>query len=305
MSYAMFDDGWYDHPHFLELSLDALGLWSVGKTYCSKHLTDGKIPASIVRRYGRKGQVAATELVKAGRWTRLVNGDYEHVGYLDHNASKEEVEARKEAQRLAKSESGRKGGLNSGRSRREAAASSKPPSRTEAAAEAGLEGAVEALSDPLRSDPIDLPPNPPPGGGPVVAVKLVEIPAGVSRNDDGVPVEPPEPEEPPTREQEYQRAYETGVAKATGAAYAMPEKQRGELHQAIGKFAKGGKSGKALRGPDVLEWVDAAAEDFTRWLLEQAKRDERAIGWYSAGGPKGMLKWLNEEALRQEARRVG
>lgn len=137
---------------------------------------------------------------------------------------------------------------------------------------------------------------------------MVEIPQGVSRNDDGVPpeAEEPEPEENPIdREAEYKRAYEAGIAKGKGSAYMMPRGQQGDLNESLPAFARGGKSGKALRGDRLLEWIAIFAEDFAKFVTDRAKQEPRVVTWYSGYGPRGFVKWLNEGALLDEARDVG
>lgn len=123
-------------------------------------------------------------------------------------------------------------------------------------------------------------------------VGLIQVVPGNATNDESVP-----------REQDYQRAYEQGVARGKGGAYAMPGQQRGELHQAILAHGRGGKTGKALRGDRLLEWIGDLAEDFARFVAEHP--DGRAVGWYSGYGPKGWLKYLNEQATRRAEREVG
>ncbi len=113
-----------------------------------------------------------------------------------------------------------------------------------------------------------------------------------------------------TREQDYQRSYETGIAKGKGGPYAMPNAQRGELHQALLTFAKWGPTnecgrppGSAIRGDDLVEWIAVYAEDFAAWVVKQP--DEKTVSFYSAFGPRGFAKWLNETSLKREAKRVG
>lgn len=60
MTWFKIDDGFYDHPKFLDLSNAAVGLWSKAGAWCGKHLTDGVIPASKVSMLkGTKAQVNA------------------------------------------------------------------------------------------------------------------------------------------------------------------------------------------------------------------------------------------------------
>lgn len=61
------DDGFYDHPKFLDVPNAAIGLWAKAGAWCSRHLTDGVIPASqVVMLRGTKSQVNA--LISTGIW---------------------------------------------------------------------------------------------------------------------------------------------------------------------------------------------------------------------------------------------
>lgn len=61
------DDGFYDHPKFLDVPNAAIGLWAKAGAWCSRHLTDGVIPASQVTMLrGTKSQVNA--LISTGIW---------------------------------------------------------------------------------------------------------------------------------------------------------------------------------------------------------------------------------------------
>ena len=75
MTWFKVDDGFYDHPKFLDVPNAAIGLWTKSGAWCGKHLTDGVIPASQVKRFkGTKSQINA--LVSAGIWVedRSENG---------------------------------------------------------------------------------------------------------------------------------------------------------------------------------------------------------------------------------------
>jgi len=61
------DDSFYDHPKFLDVPNAAVGLWTKAGAWCGKHLTDGVIPATQVKRFkGTNAQVNA--LISAGIW---------------------------------------------------------------------------------------------------------------------------------------------------------------------------------------------------------------------------------------------
>lgn len=67
MTWFKIDDGFYDHPKFLDLSNAAVGLWSKAGGWCGRHLTDGVIPASQVKVLkGTRAQIR--DLIEAGLW---------------------------------------------------------------------------------------------------------------------------------------------------------------------------------------------------------------------------------------------
>ncbi|MBU5654501.1 hypothetical protein KPA07_06190 [Corynebacterium aurimucosum] len=67
MPWFKVDDSFYDHPKFIDVPNAAIGLWTKAGAWCSKHLTDGVIPATQVKRFkGTNAQVNA--LISAGIW---------------------------------------------------------------------------------------------------------------------------------------------------------------------------------------------------------------------------------------------
>lgn len=69
MTWFKIDDGFYDHPKFLDLPNGAVGLWAKAGAWCGKHLTDGLIPATKVKALkGTSAQVR--DLIDAGLWVQ-------------------------------------------------------------------------------------------------------------------------------------------------------------------------------------------------------------------------------------------
>lgn len=122
------DDGFYDNPKVVGLSHEAVALWLLGGTWASKQLTDGSVPSRMIARLGCTFD-AAEELVDVGLWDRI-NGDYEFHDWEDYQPTRAVVEER----RRVRAEAGRKGGLKSGESRREANASAEATDEDEAKA---------------------------------------------------------------------------------------------------------------------------------------------------------------------------
>jgi hypothetical protein len=93
-------DTFTDHPKVLAAGEDAAWLFVSGLCYCSRHLTDGFIPSSALRKITGKPrpQVLAARLVSAGLW-EPVEGGWNVHHYLEQQRSKEEVEYEREANR--------------------------------------------------------------------------------------------------------------------------------------------------------------------------------------------------------------
>ena len=107
MSWFRCDDGLADHPKVMALddrALPAMGLWLFCGVYCSKHLTDGFVPARLVKLVG--GGREARDLVSAGLLEK-VDGGYRMHDYLEWNPSRDEVVERR-AERSASGKAGAK-----------------------------------------------------------------------------------------------------------------------------------------------------------------------------------------------------
>lgn len=93
MSWFKVDDGFYDHPKLDGLPNAAVGLWVKAGTWCSKHETDGVIPASRVKALkGTPSQISA--LIRCGLWceTESESGAkaYSFRDWFDYQPSREE-----------------------------------------------------------------------------------------------------------------------------------------------------------------------------------------------------------------------
>lgn len=107
MPWGRVDDHHYRHPKVNELDeglrKGCLALYWLAISWCNDHLTDGRVPAGIVRTLG--GDTAeALELVHVGLWEMDGSG-YRVHDFLDFNKSKAEVEQEK-VQRAAAGRSG-------------------------------------------------------------------------------------------------------------------------------------------------------------------------------------------------------
>jgi hypothetical protein len=88
------DDTMVENPKFVDLSPFAWTLWIHGVSYCSRNLTDGRIPQAMLPRLTSitDPSRAAAELVDAELWHATEDG-YEVHDYLEHQRSRADVEA--------------------------------------------------------------------------------------------------------------------------------------------------------------------------------------------------------------------
>lgn len=93
MAWFKVDDNFYDHPKVDELSLEAIGLWTVCGTYSARHLTDGFIPKRRINRLGGDESLAR-ELVEAELWL-VAEGGYQYRNWREYQPTRDEVEGKK------------------------------------------------------------------------------------------------------------------------------------------------------------------------------------------------------------------
>lgn len=142
-TYIKLHDGMLDHPKIDPLSDAAFRLLIGSWCWCSRHLTDGVMPAATWNRRG-SARVRA-ELVAAGL-VRLRGDTVEFHDYLQHQRSAAQVAAMKEQRRNA----GRAGGLANGKRTAKRTASeslSKSSSKTEAETEGSSYEEPQAETD--------------------------------------------------------------------------------------------------------------------------------------------------------------
>lgn len=96
MSWIRYDDKFSNHPKVLALGnlrFAAMGVHLDAQCYVSSYLTDGTVPAGIVRKYPR---AIVEALVSSGLWRRVGDGDIAIHDYLEYNPSKSQVMAERE-----------------------------------------------------------------------------------------------------------------------------------------------------------------------------------------------------------------
>lgn len=106
--WGRYEIGYLEHPKFVDLTSNALGLWWEGKQYCDANLTDGLIPIGRVKTFRFKGAKSIEMLTNPCRtpkpdgtpyaplWEAHPVG-YKMHDYLDHNDCRETVLARQGA----------------------------------------------------------------------------------------------------------------------------------------------------------------------------------------------------------------
>lgn len=95
MPWFKIDDGFHGHPKVVELSLAAVGAWTLAGSWCAKYLTDGYIPAQTLTRLGAD-PAHASELVLAQLWDTELGG-YSFRDWADYQPLKADVEAERRA----------------------------------------------------------------------------------------------------------------------------------------------------------------------------------------------------------------
>jgi hypothetical protein len=107
MPWGRVDDQHYRHEKVGELDDDlrkgCIALFWLAISWCNDRLTDGRVPAGIVRTLGADS-AEADELVRVGLWERDGRG-YRVHDFLDFNKSRAQVEA----DRIQRTEAGRLG----------------------------------------------------------------------------------------------------------------------------------------------------------------------------------------------------
>ncbi|QKY78996.1 hypothetical protein Jinkies_48 [Arthrobacter phage Jinkies] len=90
MPWFKVDDGFHGHPKVMDLSLAAVGLWTLAGTWCANYLTDGEIPLKVVQRLGGTRR-QAKELILSGLWTETRADVYKFSDWNDYQPTKDSV----------------------------------------------------------------------------------------------------------------------------------------------------------------------------------------------------------------------
>lgn len=102
MPWVKLDDGFFDHPKALAAGPLGIAMFVAGLCYCSRHLTDGFIPAEAVPRLislpPKQSARVSSDLVRAGLWRTCPGGFIVH-DYLEYQPSRAQVNAERQAAR--------------------------------------------------------------------------------------------------------------------------------------------------------------------------------------------------------------
>lgn len=98
MPWFKVDDGFHGHPKVDMLSPASVGIWTLCGSHCAQYLTDGKVFARTVRKFGGTDAEIA-ELVDAGLWIDNEDGTYQFKDWEDYQPMRADVEAKRDAAR--------------------------------------------------------------------------------------------------------------------------------------------------------------------------------------------------------------
>lgn len=282
MSHALLPDEFMDDPRLAKCDLAHLGLIACGRVYCARHLTDGRLPGAVLRKFGTsgKGPKLARELVALGIYAED-GEDFIDTLYLEHNLTRAEAEERRAKISEARQRAGQEGGRRSGESRRsKAEANAKQVASTQTKQN-------EALSDPIQSDPIQDPPQSPPTGGGPGSKESEKKPETETTNAKAAAAP-----EPSSRASNVDRLgafgmegtwWAEGVAKATGGTPIEPNRfELRDLSHALATAFKG------LGQVELERAVRESAEEYAGSL----RANQRA-------SVNGYRDWLREQPRRQ------
>lgn len=98
MTWFKVDDQFWAHPKTLLLSDSAVALWVKAGAWSAQHLTDGHVPAGVLRLIQAQKK-HADELVRAGLWRVHERDGWVFHDWLEYQPTRKEVEERRSAWR--------------------------------------------------------------------------------------------------------------------------------------------------------------------------------------------------------------
>ena len=101
MAWFKVDDRFHDHPKTEDLTLEAVGLWTLAGTWSASNLTDGLVSQRRIHRLGGT-VVLADALVDAGLWVKTEDGGYQFHEWAKYQPTRAEIETKREKDREKK-----------------------------------------------------------------------------------------------------------------------------------------------------------------------------------------------------------
>ncbi len=92
------DDHLHSHPKRYQVSLRALGLWTLAGSWCGENGTGGRLPSAVLSSLGGK-RADAKELVDARLW-EVVPGGWQFHDWDGYQPDVESIKAGREKQSL-------------------------------------------------------------------------------------------------------------------------------------------------------------------------------------------------------------
>lgn len=191
MPWFKVDDGFHGHPKVMDLSLAAVGLWTLAGTWCANYLTDGEIHLKAIQRLGGTKK-QAKELVSSGLWAEKRPEIYQFCDWNDYQPTKEVVQAERAQarERMKDLRSKRKGTAKAETPESSGQAEDVRPNNSRTEEERSAEPAPhDDGTDPERSEEVRVAPTQP--------LPLSPIPIPTKEEKTSSPATPDEDEEDP------------------------------------------------------------------------------------------------------------
>lgn len=285
MTWVSVSDDFTDHPKFRHLDDDATALWIRALAFANRHLTDGVVPAVMLRDLSRSKspeKVAAKLCAASGitgkpLWSKVEDG-YQIHDFHDYQPSARAVRSRREDTSAKRAESGRKGAESRWHNGGERVAN-ESQTDSQRMANGRQTDSQRMASDSPSPSPLPNPDRSPPLGAPRAPTH--------TREGDGDPE--PEPSPPDDAEAGEPVADAVAPLALTSPGVSLPEKSprdRRKPQRPCPDDFRPSESNwdyAAERGLSRAD-VDRAIPRFVNW--HQA-RDNRFADW-----PKAFRNWL-------------
>lgn len=267
-TFAPLDTRFDDHPKYIEYGAAEMGVIACAITHCNRMLSDGVVPKVWpMRRFGPEVQPVVERLVRDGIWKIRSDGNYEIVGYLDHNRSKAEIEERK----AIKAAAGKAGGQKSANARQavaQATAQAPASASGQAGGQAPAQAVAQATGEPIyRSDPDpdQIKSDPQQKPQPSAVGSAIKLPASEER----------------LWGEHRRQLYADAVRRSLGpeATWGFDVRQSSILTNVI--------ESHCVDKTRIDDWIGSVVPEFVHAVADEAK-------FWSGYQPKGLMSWLNQ-----------